>query len=334
MQNTSCKSIQGKNPVDFNLCDMLEGVKTMGITGHVRPDGDSVGSCMGLYLYIKKCFPQIEVDVYLDHPKPVFGYIAHIEDVKMEYDGPKQYDLFVTCDVSTIERFELGKEYFNTAKKTACIDHHISNNGFADMNHVVGEVSSVSEVLYELMDSEKIDVDIATALYTGIIHDTGVLQYSNTSPRTVQIVAELMKTGFNFSSIIEESFYQKTYVQSQIMGRVLAESILLWDGKCVAGFVRKREMDFYGLTGKDLDGIVSQLRLIEGVQVAIFMYETDTQHFKVSLRSNGKVDVSAVAVHFGGGGHVKASGCDMEGSVHDVINNITAQIELMTKGEL
>ena len=86
-------------------------------------------------------------------------------------------------------------------------------------------------------------------------------------------------------------------------------------------------MDFYGVEGGDLDGIVSQLRLTKGVEVAIFIYEIETQTFKVSLRSNGKVDVSKVAVFFGGGGHTRAAGCDLQGSMYDVINNITAEIE-------
>lgn len=100
----------------------------------------------------------------------------------------------------------------------------------------------------------------------------------------MRIAGELMKTGFNFSKIIDESFYQKTYVQNQVMGRVLAESIILLDGKCIIGYLKKKDMDFYGVEGKDLDGIVSQLRLTEGVEVAMFLYELETQSFKVSLR--------------------------------------------------
>ena len=171
------------------------------------------------------------------------------------------------------------------------------------------------------------DLAVATAVYTGMIHDTGVFQYSSTSPETMRIAGELMKTGIPFSRIIDESFYQKTYIQNQVMGRVLAESILLQNGTCIIGYLRKKDMDFYGVTGSDLYGIVSQLRLTRGVEVAIFIYELETQSFKVSLRSNGRVDVSKVAVFFGGGGHTRAAGCDLQGSMYDVINNITAEIE-------
>ena len=182
------------------------------------------------------------------------------------------------------------------------------------------------EVLYGLLDPEKVNCTIAKPVYTGMVHDTGVFQYSSTSPETMRIAGELMKTGFDFSKIIDESFYQKTYVQNQVMGRVLAESIMLLDGKCIIGYLKKKDLEFYGVDGKDLDGIVSQLRLTQGVEVAMFIYELETQSFKVSLRSNGKVDVSKIAVYFGGGGHKRAAGCDLQGSMYDVINNISEQI--------
>lgn len=310
-----------------NISELLQNVQTMGIAGHIRPDGDCVGSCMALYLYIKKNYPEIQVDIYLENPRPVFGYIECIDEIKTEIDGEKEYDLFVTCDVSSKDRIAIAAEYFHNAKATACIDHHISNLGFAGENHIRGEVSSACEVLYGLMEKEKIDQSIAMALYTGIIHDTGVFQYSSTSPETMMIAGELMKTGFNFSKVIDESFYQKTYIQNQVMGRVLAESIMLQDGKCIVGYLRRKDMIFYGVEGKDLDGIVSQLRLTKGVEVAIFLYEIATQVFKVSMRSNGNIDVSKIALYFGGGGHVRAAGCDLQGSMYDVVNNITAEIE-------
>ena len=313
------------------ISEVLEGIQTLGIAGHVRPDGDCVGSCMGLYLYVKENYPQIQTDIYLDHPKEVFGYLDRMDEIKMETAGEKHYDVFITLDVSSKERIGLAGEYFDTAKKTLCIDHHISNLGFGQINYIKGDISSASEVLYNLLDKEKISRSVAMAIYTGIIHDTGVFQYSSTSPDTMRIAGELMKKGFNFNKIIDESFYQKTYIQNQVMGRVLAESILLQHGKLVVGYMKKKDMDFYRVDGKDLEGIVSQLRLTKGVEAAIFIYESQPQTFKVSLRSNGEVDVSKVAAFFGGGGHVRAAGCDMSGSMYDVINNLSDQIAIQLK---
>lgn len=315
------------------ITDILENVKTLGIAGHVRPDGDCVGSCMGLYLYIKEWYPQIEADIYLDHPREVFSYLSHMDEVKMECSGDKIYDLFITLDVSSPDRLALAGECFAKAKKTVCIDHHISNRGFADINHVKGEISSACEVLYGLLDKEKVTRPVAEAIYTGMVHDTGVFQYSSTTAQTLRIAADLMETGLDFGRIIEESFYEKTYIQNQVMGRVLAESILILDGTFIIGYLKRKEMEFYGVTSKDLDGIVSQLRLTRGVEAAMFLYEYDHQRFKVSLRSNGKVDVSKIAVYFSGGGHVRAAGFEMAGTLYDVINNVSRHVEKQLLGE-
>lgn len=316
-----------------NIREVLSDVKTLAIAGHTRPDGDCVGTCMALYLYVKKYFPDIQADVYLENPKSIFSYIECFEDIKTEKVEDKIYDLFISCDASSIDRLAVAADYFETAKKTVCIDHHVSNEGFAEINHVRGEVGSASEVLYGLLDPEKVDRSIAMAIYTGMIHDTGVFQYSSTTPDTMRIAGELMKTGFDFNKIIDESFYQKTYLQNQVMGRVLAESIMILGGRCIVGWMKKKDMDFYGVDSKDLDGIVNQLRLTAGVDVALFLYELETQKYKVSMRSNGNVDVNKIAVFFGGGGHVRAAGCELSGSVYDVINNITAEIELQLEKE-
>ena len=317
-----------------NIEECLAGVSSMGIAGHIRPDGDAVGTTMALYLYVRKYHPQIHADIFLDDFRPVFGHIARIEEVKSPEEAEDfQYDLFAACDVSAMDRLGIRASLFEQAKKTVCIDHHISNTGFADENHIRGDISSCSEVLYSLMDPEKVDLEIATALYTGIIHDTGVLQYAATTADTLRITASFLELGVDFSSIIKNSFYLKTYIQNQVMGRVLAESIMLIDGKCIVGYLRRRDMAFYGIGGPELDGIVNQLLLTEGVEAAVFLYEAQTQEFKVSLRSAGRVDVSEAALYFAGGGHHAAAGCTVAGTFYDVINavvgRITVQLEEM-----
>jgi phosphoesterase RecJ-like protein len=177
------------------------------------------------------------------------------------------------------------------------------------------------------------DAEIAKALYIGIIHDTGVLQYSNTSPETLRTAAELISYGFDFTEIIDNTFYEKTYVQNQILGRALLESILFMDGKCIVSAVDKKTMAFYQVSPKDLDGIVNQLRYTRGVECAIFMYQTDTLEYKVSLRSGGAVNVAEIAAFFGGGGHARAAGVTMQGSFYDIVNNLSAQIEKQLKAE-
>ena len=310
------------------IVEEVRGAKSVAISGHIRPDGDCVGSCMGLYLYLTKELPDAQIDVFLEKPSDVFNCIWGVDEIKDAalYQNVV-YDVFVALDCSK-DRLGDAEAIFDNAKRTINIDHHISNTGCGDVNYLRADASSASELVFELLDEDKLNVEIAKALYIGIIHDTGVFQYSNTAPDTLVAASKLVKYGFNFPEIIEETFYEKTYVQNQIMGRALLESILFMDGKCIVAVISKEMMDFYGVTGKDLDGIINQMRNTKGVECAIFLYELDDMEYKVSMRSGGQINVSAIAQFFGGGGHVRAAGCTVEGTAHDVINNISAQIEL------
>ncbi len=309
------------------LDEILQGMKSVGLSGHIRPDGDCIGSCLGLYNYIKSNYPDIETDLYLQTFAEKFEFLKYSDEVKHEPEN-KKYDLFILLDSSSIDRLGEFQPMFDSAEKTVCIDHHISNDKFAMENIVVPEASSACEVLYELLDEDKIDYNTAEALYMGIVHDSGAFKYSNTSMKTMTIAGKLMSKGIPFTNIIDNTFYTKTYVQNQILGRALLESVMFFDGKCVFSVVSRKEMDFYNITYKDLDGIVEQLRIIKGVECAIFMYETGELEYKVSMRSNDIVDVSAIATYFGGGGHIRAAGCNMKGTIYDVLNNISEQIEL------
>lgn len=310
------------------ITDYLNGVKSIGMAGHINPDGDCVGSCMGLYTYLRHQFKDIEVDLYMEPISDKFKFLKYTDEIKNEYQGDKVYDLFISLDSSDVDRLGNFRPYFDSAKRTMCIDHHISNTAFAGDNVVYTKASSASEVVYGLLDEDKVDYDVACALYLGIVHDSGVFKYSNTSAQTMCIAGKLMEKGIPFTQIIDNTFYTKTYVQNQILGRALLESVMFYDGKCIFSVVKKDEFEFYNITNKDLDGIVEQLRITKGVECAIFLYEIEKLEYKVSLRSNEIVDVSAIATHFGGGGHVRAAGFNMKGNVYDVINNISEQIEL------
>ena len=306
----------------------LMQAKTVAIGGHVRPDGDCVGSCMGLYQYIKDCYKDLEVDVYLeDIPESFKKFIEATKDILHTVNEEKTYDLFIALDCGDMGRLGFSGVLFEKAKGTLCIDHHVSNQAFADENYIVPDASSTSELVYRLLEKENITTEIAECLYLGIVHDTGVFQYSCTSPETMEIAADLMRRDIRACDIIDKTFHEKTYAQNQILGRALLESFLFMDGKCIVSYITKKIMDFHCVTPKDLEGIVSQLRVTEGVEVAILLYETATREYKVSLRATGDVDVSKVAQYFGGGGHKKAAGVTMKGTVHDIINNLSEQID-------
>lgn len=307
----------------------LMQVKTVAIGGHIRPDGDCVGSCMGLYQYLKKNYPDIQVDVYLEDIPECFKPMIEVSrDILHVVDEEKSYDLFIALDCGDMGRLGFSGVLFESAKRTFCVDHHISNKAFADENYIVPEASSTAELVYRLLDREKITTEIAECLYLGIVHDTGVFQYSSTSPETMEIAADLMRKNIRANEIIDKTYYEKTYAQNQILGRALLESTLVLDGKGIVSAISKETMGFHGVIPKDLEGIVSQLRVTQGVEVAIFLYEIGQDEYKISLRASGDVDVSKVAEYFGGGGHKKAAGFTMNGTAKDITERIIGQIQI------
>lgn len=318
----------------MKLYEEVKDALTIGIGGHERPDGDCVGSVMGLYLYLKKVCPNAKVQVLLEKPADIFSCIKDIDEIHSDFIMEvEKFDVFFALDTAK-ERLGEAEKYFDQAVKKINIDHHVSNSGSGDMNYIVPGASSTSELIYDLIeDKSALDEEIARALYIGIIHDTGVFQYSNTSPSTLRAAAELISYGLDFSKLIEETFYEKTYIQNQILGRALLESILFMNGKCVVSMLDKKTMNFYRAQPHDLEGIVSQLRNTKGVECAIFMYQTDVMEYKVSLRSSGQVNVAQVAEFFGGGGHARAAGATMRGTFHDIVNNLSNRIAIQMKTE-
>lgn len=301
----------------------VQNAQTIAIGGHVRPDGDCVGSCMALYQYLTKVFQEKEIDVFFETMPNQFASLFSKVSYQIGFEkARKTYDLFFTLDCGDKERLGDGAKVFENAKDTICIDHHISNVGYAALNFIEPQSSSASEVLYELLDDTKIDSDVATALYLGIAHDTGVFKYSCTSKRTMEIAGALIAKGIDINTLLDQTFYHKSYVQNQILGRVLLESILLLNGKVIASCVTQKMMQFYGATTADLDGIVEQLRVTDGVEMAVLVHELEPLVYKVSMRANDKIDVAAIASRFGGGGHVKAAGCTMTGTYYDIMNTL------------
>lgn len=317
-----------------NILEEIKEAKTIGIAGHVRPDGDCTGSCVALFHYLKiNLSSDKSIDLYLEPIPKSFYLLFDTDCIKQENNKKIKYDLFIALDSGSEDRLGFALEYFKDAKRTINIDHHISNTQFGDLNHVLSDASSTCEVLFDLFEEEKIDLPVAEALYLGIIHDTGVFKHSNTSSKTMNIAGKLIEKGVPFSKIIDDTFYLKTYTQNQILGRCLLESMIILDGSCIVSSVSKKMLEFYDAVPSDLDGIIDQMRITQGVEVAILIYEINFKEYKVSMRANNQVDVSKIASYFGGGGHIMAAGCTMHGSIHDVINNLTIHIEHQLLGQ-
>lgn len=312
----------------------------IGITGHANPDGDCVASTLAMWQFLKKALPEKEIYVFLEKPPAIFQFIAGAADIIFVDDADKipEDKRNLVCDVmivldTTADRTGNALPYVERAKKKINIDHHVSNEGEGDVYLVDPAASATAELVYELITCRPeyrtlLDRELAQTIYIGIIHDCGVMQYSNTSPKTLRIVADLVEYGFDFPKLIDETFYEKTMVQSKITGKAMLDAFPLLDGAVMATCIDLKTMREMGADKKDLSGIVNQLRIIKGVEVAVFAYETKHGIYKFSLRSCGGVDVAKVCAAFGGGGHVRAAGCTLEGAFLGSLEMIRDEIAL------
>lgn len=299
----------------MDICEEVKSYQRIGIGGHIRPDGDCIGASLGLYFYLKKRLPEADIFVFLERPGNSFRNIPGIECIYSEEDYRKweAVDVFIALD-TVPERMGAALDLYKRADKTINIDHHISNQAKdARVNYVVPKASATCELIYDVIDKDYLDAEIAQLLYMGMAHDTGVFHYSNTSPKTLRVAADLLEYDFDFPKLIDETFYEKTYLQNQILGRIILDSRRYMDGRIIIGAADHHFIRTYDAKKEDFEGVVNQLRITEGVECAVFLYEKEKGCFKCSLRaSSDLVDVARIAVAFGGGGHVRASGFDAQ----------------------
>ncbi|MBQ9388202.1 MAG: bifunctional oligoribonuclease/PAP phosphatase NrnA [Lachnospiraceae bacterium] len=293
---------------------------SIGIVGHIRPDGDDVGACLGMKGYIGIIKPSAKVTVYLQDFSKDFAFLRGAGEVVHDFSAETRHDLCFMLDCADMERMGEAGKYYEKAGKRICIDHHATNDGVFDSYEIINpERSSSCEVICTLIDMDRLDRETAECLYLGIVHDTGVFKHSNTSMETMIYAGKLIDLGASPSKIIDNTFYKKTFEQIRALGTALTKAKRLLDGKLIYSFFTNEMMKQANVSSMDLDGVIDQLRVTEGTEVALFIYEMPAGgSFKVSLRSNGPVDVSIIAKEFGGGGHVKAAGCEINGTPEDI----------------
>ena len=305
--------------------DAIAKADTVAIGGHVRPDGDCVGSCLALYNYMLDNFGMAP-DVYLEPIPESYQRVRGFDKVISDFSEDKSFDLFIVFDCSEKGRLGDAVKYFEQAKHTVCIDHHINQGTFADENQILSEASSASEVLYDFLDPDKISLETADCLYMGMMCDTGCFKYSCTSEKTMRIAGKLISIGVNTSKMMDEIFYQKTYKQNLLLGRCLLNSHLELDGKCIMCSVPLSLLDEYEAASSDLEGIIDQMRLTKGVEVAVLMTENKEGQWKLSLRSCEYVDVQKIVSVYGGGGHVHAAGATVADAQEVITKDLLARI--------
>lgn len=310
------------------LLKRIENAKKICITGHTNPDGDCAGSTLGMYNYIKKNYPEKSVTVFLSNLSDKFAFLNGYDDIHQEIGtGDKDYDLMICLDCSDDNRPGGFMALKDLSKDIIVIDHHVTHKDFGSVDIVDAQGSSTCELLYSLLEDEKIDKETAKCLYLGIVHDTGVFKYAATSEDTMKVAGRLMKKGIDYTSIIDESFYERTFTQQKVTGYCLERAELLHDGKIIVSQISAKTRASYNATTLDLDGIIADMRNTKGVECAVFMYEINPRQYKISLRSNKYVDVSKVAANHNGGGHVRAAGCNITGDGDELLAQIIKELE-------
>ena len=314
------------------LMKLISAADSIAIIGHVKPDGDCIGSILGLANYIIDNYQNKTVDVFAEAFPSSFKILNGARKIK--HDAPRKgYDLAISVDVSDTDRLGKFQDLYSRAITTICIDHHVSNKGFGDFSYIDADASSAAEVLCDLVDMDKVSERTANCLYLGMVHDTGVFKYSSTSRHTMELAGHLIELGADSQYIIDETFYKKTYKQNMLMAKTILESMLHFDGKVITGYISKATFKQFKATSMDTEGIVEQLRLTDGVEVAVFVYQKTRNTYKFSLRSKTKVDVSVIASGLGGGGHKRAAGVDLTGNIDDLMGVILGKIKDQLDGK-
>lgn len=317
----------------MRLLELVNNCKRIGISGHENPDGDCAGSSCGLGLYLRKVLPDAQIDIYLDPMKEsLAANIPGSDTVIHEVTGKEEkYDAFFMLD-SIPERAGAPEKLYREADLRINIDHHRTNQGSADAHcHIDAHASSTCEMIYDLIEKEQIDVDIARALYVGMVTDTGVFQYSSTSESTMRAAGHLISFGFDFPAVVRQVFFERTSLETKLLGTALAESQTALGGKYIYCSFDRQLLDQIGAKRKDLDSISAQLLLTQGADCSAFFHETEPGVWRASMRSNQIADVSKVASMFGGGGHTRAAGCTITTGIGEAMKTIEKELEAQLK---
>jgi len=278
------------------------------LVGHTSPDGDTIGSCFAIAFALELLGKNVSV-VLESYPKKY----NIIPGCKFLHTGDlTAVDVLIALDCADIERLGSSQALFKRANVTVCIDHHKTNLGFAQLNYIEPDAASTCEMVFKLIEKlTPISLEIAIALYTGMICDTGGFKYNATNSSTMGIAAKLMATGIPFTEIYNEIMHKHTFAAAKAKGIVLQNCKNICKGRIVYSYITYEMLTSVSAKLADLDGIVEYLINTDNALMAVLVYEKSTTDVKVSFRSNGP-DVSAVAIKCGGGGHTLAAGATTE----------------------
>lgn len=306
--------------------DLILSHKKFLITAHISPDADAVGSSVALargLLTLGK-----SASVYLQDPVPQ-NLLALVEGVEITHQVPdEQFDVLIIVDTATKKR--VGKaveDLFKLAKTSINIDHHVSNDQWAEHNYVYANAAASAQIIFSLLLllNARIDSETASLLYAGLLDDTGRFSFSNTSESALQTAAKLVASGAQVSEITSALYFSVPEKVLRLRAIALSEIRLICEGRVAFLAVSKETMELCQVLSEDCEGLIDEVRSMSGTIAAVFMRQIEDAKWKLSLRS--KIDllnVQDIAAEFGGGGHVAAAGCTISGSEEEAEARMTA----------
>lgn len=312
-----------------NIAEEIQKAETIAILTHESPDGDAMGSSLAMYHALKQMGKN--PDVIIPEYSRTYQFLPGTEYIKEEgKEGP--YDLTIALDCADQKRLNGYSKYFDEAKTTISIDHHSVNSMFADYNYVDPTSPACCQILVVVLQYFKVEItkEIGTCLLTGIITDTGGFRYSGVTSDTFEFAAWLLDSGVNVSSVYKKVLQTKSKPSFELYRLATSRIEFLENDKIAFTYITKEDEQKVGAEEGSHEGIVEVGRDIEGVEVSIFLHEREGG-YKVSLRSNDYVNVADVALMFGGGGHIKAAGCTMQGDREQIKNKLVTELKKVLK---
>lgn len=281
---------------------------TIALFSHQKSDGDAIGSCIALKLALEKLGKKVEIFIQ----KPIhrnFQFLGVNQYVNM--GGSKKFDLAISLDCPNSKRMGIYEKKFLSIKSTIAIDHHADFENFANLNYVNSNCSSTCLIVYELLNDMQIQLDsqIALSLYTGMATDTGRFNHGNMTSELFTAVAQLYKIGFDFENANYTLFKRQSKNEFELYKLALNKLKLFESDKIAIVLLNREDFVKTGTTPLDTFRIIDTITSLETVKLACVIAQDDDHEFLVSIRSREEYSAQNVAKEFGGGGHIKASGC-------------------------
>jgi phosphoesterase RecJ-like protein len=315
------------------IVEAIKASETICIGGHVRPDGDCIGSQLGLTIALTNAGKK----VCCWNQDPVPAKLAFLDPKKLIQppEKGKHFDCVIATDCASLERLGTVAECITDRKVFINIDHHTSNTRYADMNWIAAREPSTGELIFRLLKAGNWPITpmISDCLFTAVSTDTGSFQYPTTRPATYHVAGELVKRGANLARICDEVYQSYPLGRVRLLRHVYNKFRLTHDNQIAYFWLKKSDYSRTGTEPSDSEGLIDHIRAIEPVVVACVFEEVEPNLTRISLRSkSSKVDVNKIAQMFGGGGHPAAAGARLEGTPLSVQRKVIAAIKKSLNG--